>query len=172
MEFEGKRFLVTGGTRGIGAAIVKHFVDAGAHVITSARTEASDKIESVLYVQADVSTADGCDVLVSAVKEKWHNIDGIVHVVGGSSAPSGGFSVLDDEEWHKAINQNLMPAVRLDRALLPLMLAHGKGSIIHISSIQRVLPLYESTIAYAAAKAALSNIARHWLKRLVRRGCV
>jgi len=160
MEFEGRRYLVTGGTRGIGAAIVKRFADAGAHVMTSARTEPVDKVRSVFYIQADVSTPEGCEALVSAVKENWCHIDGIVHVVGGSSAPSGGFSVLDDEEWYKALNQNLMPAVRLDRDLLPLMLLQGKGSIIHISSIQRTLPLYESTIAYAAAKSALSNYSK------------
>lgn len=170
MEFKGKRFLVTGGTRGIGAAIVKRFADAGAQVITSARAETLEKLDSVSYVQADVSTAEGCATLVTAVQKIWGDFDGIVHVVGGSAAPSGGFAVLDDGQWHAAFQQNLMPAVRLDRALLPSLLSQGKGAIIHISSIQRTLPLYESTITYAAAKAALSTYSKALSKEVGPKG--
>ncbi|MDP2699998.1 SDR family oxidoreductase [Thalassospira sp.] len=170
MEFKGKRFLVTGGTKGIGAAIVNHFAAAGAHVITSARAEPSNKLASVFYAQADVSTPDGCNALVATVMEHWGDIDGIVHVVGGSSTPAGGFAVLSDEEWRRAIDQNLMPAVRLDRALLPVMMEQGKGAIIHISSIQRILPLHESTMAYAAAKAALSNYSKALSKEVGPKG--
>src|SRR5260221_8967657 len=63
-----------------------------------------------------------------------------------------------------------MPAVRLDRALLPSMLAQGSGVIIHVSSIQRVLPLPESTIAYAAAKAALSTYSKALSKEVTPKG--
>jgi hypothetical protein len=75
--------------------------------------------------------------------------------VGGSSAPNGGFRVLTDEEWQKALNVNLLAAVRFDRSLLPGMLDRRSGVIIHIASIQHRLPLYDSPLAYAAAKAAL-----------------
>src|SRR6202023_3447093 len=92
------------------------------------------------------------------------------HVVGGSSAPGGGFAVLDEGEWHRALNQNLFPAVRLDRALLPKMLEQGRGVIVHITSIQRQLPLPESTIAYAAAKAALSNYSKGLSKEVSPKG--
>ncbi len=57
-------------------------------------------------------------------------------------------------------HENLFPAVRLDRGLLPSMIERGSGVIIHISSIQRTLPLYDSTLAYAAAKAALTNYSK------------
>jgi NAD(P)-dependent dehydrogenase (short-subunit alcohol dehydrogenase family) len=56
-----------------------------------------------------------------------------------------------------AIDENLFPAVRLDRGFLPSMIERGSGVIVHVSSIQRTLPLYDSTLAYAAAKAALTN---------------
>jgi len=94
----------------------------------------------------------------------------MVHVVGGSSAPAGGFAVLDDDEWHKALDQNLFAAVRLDRALLPSMIEQGSGVIIHITSIQRQLPLPEATIAYAAAKAALSNYSKGLSKEVSPKG--
>jgi NAD(P)-dependent dehydrogenase (short-subunit alcohol dehydrogenase family) len=87
-------------------------------------------------------------------------VDVIVHNVGGSSAPSGGFSTVTDELWQRAIDENLYPAVRLDRGLLPSMIGRGSGVIVHISSIQRTLPLYDSTLAYAAAKAALTNYSK------------
>ena len=97
-------------------------------------------------------------------------LDILVHVVGGSSAPAGGFAVLDDHEWHKAMEQNLYAAVRLDRALVPAMLAQGSGVIIHITSIQRQLPLPDATIAYAAAKAALSNYSKALSKEVSPKG--
>jgi NAD(P)-dependent dehydrogenase (short-subunit alcohol dehydrogenase family) len=93
-----------------------------------------------------------------------------VHVVGGSSAPAGGFAVLDDEEWHRALDLNLFPAVRLDRVLLPMMLAQGSGVIVHITSIQSPLPLAEATLAYAAAKAALANYSKGLSKEISPKG--
>jgi NAD(P)-dependent dehydrogenase (short-subunit alcohol dehydrogenase family) len=80
--------------------------------------------------------------------------------VGGSSAPGGGALALSGDDWQHAFEANLFAAVRLDRALLPSMLAQGSGVIVHISSIQRRLPLFEATLAYAAAKAALSNYSK------------
>jgi NAD(P)-dependent dehydrogenase (short-subunit alcohol dehydrogenase family) len=97
-------------------------------------------------------------------------IDILVNVLGGSSAPGGGFAALDDEEWSKELNQNLMPAVRLDRALLPSMITQHSGVIIHVTSIQHVLPLPESTIAYAAAKAALSTYSKALSKEVTPQG--
>jgi len=67
---------------------------------------------------------------------------------------------LSDHDWQQAFDTNLFSAVRLDRALLPSMLKQGSGVIIHVSSIQRRLPLYDSTLAYAAAKAALTNYSK------------
>ena len=99
-------------------------------------------------------------------------IDILVNVLGGSSAPGGGFAALDDALWSKELNQNLMPAVRLDRALLPSMIAQRSGVIIHVTSIQRVLPLPESTIAYAAAKAALSTYSKALSKEVTPKGVV
>ncbi len=170
MELAGKKILITGGTKGIGAAIVNRFNEAGAEVITTARGEPSKKLDNVMYVQADVSAPEGCEAVASKVAQHWKNVDGIVHVVGGSAAPAGGFAALKDKDWDAAIHQNLMAAVRLDRALLPAMLESGKGGIIHVTSIQRTLPLWESTIAYAAAKAALANYSKALSKEVGPKG--
>ena len=122
------------------------------------------------YVAADLATAEGAATVARSVLERWGGVDILVNVLGGSSAPGGGFAALDDARWFHELNQNLMPAVRLDRALLPAMLAQGSGVIIHVSSIQRLLPLPESTTAYAAAKAALSTYSKALSKEVTPKG--
>jgi NAD(P)-dependent dehydrogenase (short-subunit alcohol dehydrogenase family) len=169
LELEGKRALVTGGTKGVGAAVVAALREAGARVLTTARKRPEDVSEAE-FVAADVSTAEGCAAVADAVRKRLGGLDILVHVVGGSSAPAGGFAVLDDGEWHKALDQNLFAAVRLDRALLPLMIEQGSGAIIHITSIQGRMPLPEATLAYAAAKAALSNYSKGLSKEVSPKG--
>src|SRR5438094_1529290 len=170
LELTGRRALVTGGTQGIGQAVVSRLREAGATVLTTARTAATELADGKLFVAADVATAEGCAIVAQAVRDRLGGVDIIVHVVGGSSAPAGGFAVLDDEQWHRALDQNLFPAVRLDRALLPSMLHQGSGVIIHITSIQGQLPLPDATIAYAAAKAALSNYSKGLSKEVSPKG--
>src|SRR5438128_1218333 len=99
MELQGTRALVTGGTKGIGEAVVT--------VLTTARSRPAHLAYADQFVTADVSTAEGCASLVEAVRERLGGLDILVHVVGGSSAPAGGFAMLDDKEWHKALEQNL-----------------------------------------------------------------
>jgi NAD(P)-dependent dehydrogenase (short-subunit alcohol dehydrogenase family) len=159
-EFAGKRALVTGGTKGMGAAIVERLRGAAATVVTTARSRPPDLLQPDLFVEADISTADGAEKVVGYIRDRLGGVDILVNNVGGSSAPGGGFAALTDAHWQDALNQNLLAAVRLDRGLLPSMLRQGTGVIIHISSIQRRLPLFEATLAYAAAKAALSNYSK------------
>jgi NAD(P)-dependent dehydrogenase (short-subunit alcohol dehydrogenase family) len=169
LELGGRRALVTGGTKGIGEAVAARLREAGATVLITARTQPRDVAHN-LFVAADITTAEGCVTVADAVRNRLGGIDIIVHVVGGSSAPAGGFAMLDDDEWHRALDLNLFPAVRLDRALLPTMLDQGSGVIIHVTSIQSVLPLPEATIAYAAAKAALANYSKALSKEVSPKG--
>jgi NAD(P)-dependent dehydrogenase (short-subunit alcohol dehydrogenase family) len=159
-EFTGKRALVTGGTKGMGEAIVQRLRRSGATVVTTARSAPTDLPQPDLFVQADIGTPEGVEKVITHVRDRLGGVDILVNNVGGSSAPAGGFAVLTDEHWQRALNTNLFAAVRLDRGLLPAMLAQGAGVIIHISSIQRRLPLFEATLAYAAAKAALTNYSK------------
>src|SRR5712664_2847117 len=165
-----QRALVTGGSKGVGEAVVAALREAGATVLTTARSRPEDLPHPDQFIAADVSTAEGCPVVAKAVRDRLGGIDIVVHVVGGSSAPAGGFAVLDDNEWQRALDLNLFPAVRLDRALLPMMLDQGSGVIVHVTSIQRQLPLFEATIAYAAAKAALSNYSKGLSKEVGPKG--
>src|SRR5260370_31092321 len=90
-EFNGKRVLVTGGTKGAGKAIADRFLRGGATVIITARSAPVEKTESH-FVQADVSTVEGTGKVIREILERFKGIDIIVHNVGGSSAPSGGFA--------------------------------------------------------------------------------
>jgi NAD(P)-dependent dehydrogenase (short-subunit alcohol dehydrogenase family) len=159
-DFEGKRVLVTGGTKGMGLAIVTLMRERGAQVVTTAREAPGQLPAGVHFIRADLGSREGTEGLVNAIQAEYGGVDILVNNVGGSTAPGGGALALTDELWDDALQSNLLAAVRLDRALLPAMLDRKQGVIIHISSIQRSLPLYESTLAYAAAKAALSNYSK------------
>ncbi|MEZ4281635.1 MAG: SDR family oxidoreductase [Myxococcota bacterium] len=168
-EFKDRRVVVTGGTRGAGRAAVARFRAAGARVLTAARS-AREVPDGVELVQADLATADGTRAVADSVMERLGGVDVLVHVLGGSSSPGGGALALTDSHWQAEIELNLMAAVRLDRALLPHMIERGSGSIVHVSSIQRRLPLYDSTTAYAAAKAALTAYSKALSKELGPKG--
>ena len=158
-DFKGKRVLVTGGTKGAGKAIADRFLKGGATLAITARSAPAEN-SAAHFIQADVSTSEGTTHVIREMLDRFKGVDIMVHNVGGSSAPSGGFITVTDELWQQAINENLYPAVRLDRGLLPAMIEQRSGVIIHVSSIQRTMPLYDSTLAYAAAKAALTNYSK------------
>jgi NAD(P)-dependent dehydrogenase (short-subunit alcohol dehydrogenase family) len=147
----------------MGEAIIRRLAAGGATVATTARSPLPEG-------QADISTREGVDTVTRQVLDRLGGVDILVNNVGGSSAPSGGVLALGDEDWQDTINANLFAAVRLDRGLLPGMLERGSGVIIHISSIQRRLPLFEATLAYAAAKAALTTYSKGLSKEVGPRG--
>lgn len=169
-EFKGKRVLVTGGTKGQGASIVQRFVLSGAKVITTARNPSPDLPDGVHFIQADVTTVEGTNLVAEETLKRLGGVDIIIHVTGGSISPGGGFIAQSEEIWQNSLNWNLLAAVRLDRLLVPTMLKQNAGSIIHVASIQRLLPLYEATIAYAAAKAALANYSKALSKEISPKG--
>lgn len=170
LQLAGKRVLVTGGTRGVGGAVVELLSRFNAKIVATARAQPDRPIDGVHYIATDLATAGGSREAAEAALRHLGGVDILINVVGGSSAPAGGFAALDDDEWATALDLNLMSAVRLDRALLPLMLAQGSGVILHVTSIQRTLPLPDATIAYAAAKAALSTYSKALSKEVTPKG--
>jgi NAD(P)-dependent dehydrogenase (short-subunit alcohol dehydrogenase family) len=169
-EFAGKRVFVTGGSKGTGEAIVRRLAAGGAKVVTTARSAPIESNLPAHFISADLTTTEGAAKAATAVTEHLGGVDFLVHNLGGSKSPGGGFAALTDELWFDEINLNLLAAVRLDRHLLPGMIKRGNGVVIHISSIQRQLPLPESTTAYAAAKAALTTYSKALSKELGPKG--
>lgn len=169
LALEGKRALITAGTKGAGGATTDLFRSLGARVLATARSR-PDALPEDLFVAADLKTAEGCATVAQAVRERLGGVDIIVHMLGGSSAPGGGFAALGEDDWQEELNANLFPAVRLDKLLVPQMVAEGRGVVIHVTSIQRILPLPQSTTAYAAAKAALSTYSKALSKEVAPHG--
>jgi NAD(P)-dependent dehydrogenase (short-subunit alcohol dehydrogenase family) len=168
-EFTGKRILVTGGTKGIGEAIANRLLRGGATVLATARSiPAGGNPEQ--FIQADVTTRAGANHIIKTTFDRLGGLDILINSVGGSSAPSGGVLALSDADWQQEFELNLFSAVRLDRGFLPAMLKQRSGVIIHVSSIQRTLPLFEATLGYAAAKAALTNYSKGLSKEVSPRG--
>jgi NAD(P)-dependent dehydrogenase (short-subunit alcohol dehydrogenase family) len=159
-ELSGKIALVTGGTKGTGKAIAERLLKAGARVIITARNSPEQANADLHFIPADLSTADGAHQVVSEVLSRYGKLDILVNNLGSSSTPAGGFAALTVQDWESTLQANLLAPVRLDRAFLPQMLERQSGVIIHIASIQGKLPLYDSTLPYAAAKAALRNYSK------------
>ena len=122
------------------------------------------------FIAADVATVEGTDTVIEQITDHG-GVDIIVHVAGGgASAPSGGFAKLTPQLWQRTLELNLLGAVRLDRGLIPTMIDAGAGAIVHIASIQRKMPLHDATLAYAAAKAALTTYSKGLANELAPHG--
>jgi NAD(P)-dependent dehydrogenase (short-subunit alcohol dehydrogenase family) len=166
MNVDGRRAVVTGGSKGAGAAVVSRLRSAGAVVTVVARHEPEDADD---FVAADITTPEGSAAVAEHVAASG-GAQILVHVAGGSSAPSGGFAALSDQDWLDELQLNLLGAVRLDRALAPSMIESGSGAIVHVGSIQSRMPLYDGTLGYAAAKAALRTYSKGLANELAPQG--
>lgn len=159
-ELSGKIALVTGGTKGTGRAIAERLLQAGATVIITARNAPEKENSKLHFIPSDLSKSKDAQKVISEVLSTYGRLDILVNNLGSSSTPAGGFSALNDEDWEATLQANLLAPVRLDRGFLPQMINRKSGVIIHIASIQGKLPLYDSTLPYAAAKAGLINYSK------------
>ncbi|MEU1470248.1 oxidoreductase [Streptomyces sp. NPDC005761] len=157
-ELTGKRALVTGGSRGIGAAVVRQLRDAGAEVLTTARSATGALPEGVTFVEADVRTQAGAETLAAAAREVLGGVDILVNNAGGAG-PFRHTADIPDEEWQNQLDLNYLASVRLDALLAPGMRERRSGTIVHVSSAATPFapPPF---LHYTAAKAALENYSR------------
>jgi len=169
-ELSGKIALVTGGTKGTGKAIAERLLQAGATVIITARNSPEEENTKLHFIASDLSKAEGTQKVVDEILSTYGRLDILVNNLGSSTTPAGGFSALTDEDWVSTLQANLLAPVRLDRGFTPQMIEQKNGVIIHIASIQGKLPLYDSTLPYAAAKAGLINYSKGLSKEISSKG--
>ncbi|MGW5235903.1 SDR family oxidoreductase [Streptomyces nodosus] len=158
-ELSGRRALVTGGTRGIGRAIVDRLTRAGATVAYSARTAPQSGHATDLFVQADVGTTAGVEAISQHVHDRLGGVDILVHTVGADGDQHVPLLQQTDNIWQLVMDVNVFAAARLDRALVPGMVERGTGSVVHVSSLSRSMP-NPNRVPYGAAKAALSHYSK------------
>jgi len=172
-----KKALITGGTKGIGEAIAKEFIDLGAEVLVVSRNkEDFEKLKSLLknpeklsYFSADVSKLSDIEKLADFVNTNWGKLDILVNNVGTNIRKKTIEYSFD--EFDKIIHTNLRSAFELSKSLYPLLKKSGQGNIVNISSVAGITHLRTGSI-YGMTKAALiqltKNLAGEWAADSIR----
>ena len=183
MKLTNKTCLVTGGTRGIGAATAIAFAKEGADVAIVGRTEDDDARQTLKAIRAlgrrgelilaDCAKPADCTRAVEETAKRFGGLDVLVHSAGGPV--NGGLLELTPEAWHGAFDVHVHAIFYLCRAAIPLMRPKQEGAIVLISSTAGKLAT-PSHIAYQAVKGAIPHLtrglAREFAPENIRINCV
>jgi NAD(P)-dependent dehydrogenase (short-subunit alcohol dehydrogenase family) len=156
ISLKGQVALITGGTKGIGKAIADKLSNAGVKVVVIARNAPKHKQSDHHFIAADLVQPESAEIIAKEILEKHGKIDIIVNNAGANLSPGGGFNTLSDEHWFNDWQTNFMSVVRINKALLPSMISRQRGVIINISTGAAKQPIWEMTMSYSSAKAALN----------------
>jgi NAD(P)-dependent dehydrogenase (short-subunit alcohol dehydrogenase family) len=155
-EFVDRKALVTGGSRGIGAAVAEYLLNGGASVVTSARTKTEDTPAASIFITADIRSVSGAQKLVDEAVGALGGLDILINNAGAARVYPGGAATIPDDEWLDSLDINFLSAVRVTNAALPALKESSNASIINISSTS-ALDAGPVALHYAAAKAALNT---------------
>lgn len=177
MTMTGRISIVTGGTRGLGAAITERLVDEGAHVAAvyvgdeAAATALAERLAGragrVSVHRCDVGDPEACRALVAEVLARHGRVDHLVNNAGVLVENTARRMTLD--EWDTAIRVNLSSAFYLAQAVIPPMIERGFGRIVNVSSVTAVMGSPVEA-GYGAAKAGLFGLTRSLAREVVRKG--
>ena len=163
-SLSGKKAVVTGGSKGIGAAIVEDFISLGAEVLAVARKEEDlqrlkEQYPERLYIlSADISTPEGRKALADKVQTQWGVLDILINNAGTNiRKPTAEYT---PEDYDFVMNTNLRSAFELNRQLYPLLQKSGEANIIHVSSVAGLVHVRTGSI-YGMTKAAMNQLTRN-----------
>jgi NAD(P)-dependent dehydrogenase (short-subunit alcohol dehydrogenase family) len=153
--------VVTGGSKGIGLAIVKGLLAEGAHVVSASRT--APPADGALHVPVDLMDPHAARTVIAKAIDAFGGVDVLVNNAGGPppgvALPRFGFQALSDDDWRAMLEFNLLSAVRMCREAIPSMLERGGGAIVNVSSVMARQPS-AANVDYGAAKAALAHLTK------------
>lgn len=162
-NLQNKKALVTGGTKGIGLAIAKEFLELGAEVLVVARN--TKPIQGKLKNSANLFTLDGDisdpafrDQLVKKIAEKWGTLDILVNNVGTNIRKK--FVDYTEEEYRQLFEVNLFGMTEITRRVFPFLKKSGRGSVVNIASVAGTFDV-QSGPPYGMTKAAIIQLSRH-----------
>ncbi len=168
-ELSGKIALVTGGTKGIGKAIADKLASNGATVVVTARKPSQEE-SGHHFIAADMTDSSAITELTGKIIEKYGTLDILINNVGGTSSPAGGFQMLSGDDWNRDIELNLLASIRLDKAVVPKMMEKNSGVVVHISSLNGKIPLYQSNFSYGVMKSALNAYSKTLANEVAKNG--
>ena len=168
-ELVGRRALVTGGTRGIGAAITRRLIDAGAQVVVAARRHDNELPSAARFVSGDLTTDEGMEAIASETLSALGGVDILVNNAGGAGAFPEGSWTISDKGWQDSFALNFFAAIRLTNAVLPTLRVSKAAAVVNISSAAAMKP-FGPFAHYGAAKAALNYYSRTLAVELAQSG--
>jgi NAD(P)-dependent dehydrogenase (short-subunit alcohol dehydrogenase family) len=158
-EFSGHRALITGGSRGMGAAIAQRLLDSGASVVTAARTATDDTPVDSTFIPADIRSVDGARELVGQSIDVLGGLDILVNNAGAARVFPGGATSIPEEEWRDSLDINFLSAVWVTNAAADALKASNAGAVVNIASTS-AFDAGPVALHYGAAKAALLTYTR------------
>jgi NAD(P)-dependent dehydrogenase (short-subunit alcohol dehydrogenase family) len=164
-EFSGKRAIVTGGSRGIGAATAQRLIDAGAKVVVTARNRHAETPEEAIFIEGDIRTKEGVEAVTKAALQALGGLDILVNNAGAARVHLPNSEAISDDEWLDSININFLSAVRVTYSVLDALKESKSGVIVNVSSGGRI-PFGGPLLHYGVAKAALNNFSEGLAKEL------
>jgi 3-oxoacyl-[acyl-carrier protein] reductase len=175
-EFDGRSAIVTGGTRGIGRAIVKELAGRGANVAFSytKNSELADEVvkeveasgRRAIAFQADVADSDAAEKMVRAVKAEFGSVDYLVNNAGITRDKL--IMMMSEEDWDAVLDTNLKGVFNVTKPAVSIMVRQRRGSILNISSISGIVGMAGQT-NYSASKAGLIGFTRALAKEIAKR---
>ena len=170
--------IVTGGSRGLGAGIVRSYLESGDRVATCARsaTPETDAWEAdpalagrFLFHAADLAVPDDCKAVVKAVVDRWGQVDVLINNAG--VARDGILGLTPDSDIDTVVDLNIKGTLYMSRLVSRRMLAKRSGFIVNVSSIVGRSG-YRGLAVYSATKAALDGLTRAMARELGSRGII